>query len=393
MSEKIEKGWKRVKLGEVANFSQGIQVPVDYQLKKKKPNYVRFIRIVDFTKREADDIRYIKFPGEKYIVSKEDLIMIRYGSQTAGKVVKGVSGAIANNMLKINIFEKVDKVFLYYYLNQNTIFSYLRNSQSSSTMPAITFDMLKNLEIEIPKSIEEQKAIAAVLSSLDDKIDLLHRQNKTLEAMAEALFRKWFIEEAKEDWEEVKLEDVCEIKNGYAFKSNTYQAEGQKIIRTLNFKNGFIELQNLVYISKELAESFDKYYLKRKDFLLVMVGANIGNYAIVTEDILPALQNQNMWCFRAIQADFQLYLNCYLKQLIREKVNITSGSAREFFQKKVFYNFTISIPDSFRLTTFNEIAEEIFNKIENNRAQIRTLEQLRDTLLPKLMSGEVRVKY
>ncbi len=70
--------------------------------------------------------------------------------------------------------------------------------------------------------LPEQKAIASVLSSLDDKIDLLHRQNKTLEAMAETLFRQWFIEEAKEDWEEVTLADYFKVKHGYAFKGEFY---------------------------------------------------------------------------------------------------------------------------------------------------------------------------
>jgi type I restriction enzyme, S subunit len=79
-----------------------------------------------------------------------------------------------------------------------------------TTMPNLNSSILRRVPITIPP-LPEQKAIAAVLSSLDDKIDLLHRQNKTLEAIAETLFRQWFIEEAQDDWEEEKISDLIEF--------------------------------------------------------------------------------------------------------------------------------------------------------------------------------------
>jgi type I restriction enzyme S subunit len=263
---------------------------------------------------------------------------------------------------------------------------------SGSAQPQLPIRDLKEIEISIP-SLEEQKAIASVLSSLDDKIDLLHRQNATLEAMAETLFRQWFVEEAQEDWEERPLKEVCLINNGYAFQSETYKETGQKIIRTMNFNNHWIEFNSLVYISEELAKSFDKYYLKRNDFLLVMVGASLGNFAIVTDDVIPSLQNQNMWCFRAHENLFQHYLNFAMRNIINDALHGASGSAREFFQKGVFYEIKIPTPPNELILKFHEISESYFAKIELNRKQIQTLEKLRDNLLPKLMSGEFRVNY
>ena len=225
------------------------------------------------------------------------------------------------------------------------------------------------------------------------KIDLLHRQNETLEALAETLFRHTFIDNAQDDWEEKSLKEVCKIRNGYAFKSPTYQEDGQKIIRTLNFSNGLINLNNLVYISEDLAKEFDKYYLDRKDFLLVMVGASLGNFAIVTNDVLPALQNQNMWCFKAHKPSFQHYLNYALRYIVNDNLHSASGSARQFFQKTAFYEFLIKVPDKDMIENFDSSVETFFSKVEANKNQISLLENLRDTLLPKLMSGEVRVQY
>jgi len=90
----------------------------------------------------------------------------------------------------------------------------LNQHAQGSSHPLVTQTLLNSIDIEISDEETEQKAIASVLSSLDDKIDLLHRQNKTLEAMAETLFRQWFVEEADEDWEVVELGSVIETTSG-----------------------------------------------------------------------------------------------------------------------------------------------------------------------------------
>jgi type I restriction enzyme S subunit len=284
-----------------------------------------------------------------------------------------------------------EKQFLYYF-SISPIFRdvAIASMTGSSGRQRVQTDVVKKHVFEMP-SLEEQKAIASVLSSLDDKIDLLHRQNTTLERMAETLFRQWFVEEAQVDWDEVPLREVCLINNGYAFQSETYRETGQKIIRTMNFNNHWIEFNSLVYISEELARSFGKFYLRRNDFLLVMVGASLGNFAIVTDDVIPSLQNQNMWCFRSHENIFQHYLNFALRNIINDALNGASGSAREFFQKGVFYEIKIQTPPNELIQKFHNISESYFSKIELNRKQIKTLENLRDNLLPKLMSGEISV--
>ena len=282
--------------------------------------------------------------------------------------------------------------FVYWLMRWRDYQEFIVNSASGTSVMHTSPSRICEFEFELPP-LPEQKAIASVLSSLDDKIDLLHRQNKTLEAMAETLFRQWFIEEAKEDWPVKPLKEICQIINGFAFKSGSYTDSGYKVIRTLNFTNHKLDTNQLVYVSEGTAKEYGKYNLQRKDFLLVMVGASLGNYAIVTKDALPALQNQNMWCFRAFDDCYQNFLNHRLLDVIEENLSGASGSAREFFQKSVFYEISVALPPSELIEMYNLQVDPLFNKMESNREQIQTLEKLRDTLLPKLMSGEVRVQY
>lgn len=311
--------------------------------------------------------------------------------------VPHIEGKILLHNQRIGLVEfcsdDLDKDFIYWTMRTRPYQWFVLGSATGTSVRHTSPSRIKEYSFLAPKSVFEQKEVAEVLSSLDDKIDLLHRQNKTLEALAETLFRHTFIDNAQDDWEEKPLKEICKIRNGYAFKSPTYQEDGQKIVRTLNFSNGLVDLNNMVYISEDLAKEFDKYYLDRKDLLLVMVGASLGNFSIVTDDILPALQNQNMWCFKALNPQLQHYLNYALRYIVNDNLHSASGSARQFFQKTAFYEFLMKVPDKDTLEVFDNSAEAFFSKVEVNKKQISSLENLRDTLLPKLMSGDVRVQY
>lgn len=185
--------WHAYFLKDIATFSQGIQVDVDYQFIKKEKGLIRFIRIIDYSKTNEPP-RYILYPKDSYIVNANDIVMIRYGSQTAGKVVRGISGAIANNMFKITLNNDViTNEYAYYYLSQASVFNHLRGAQSSSTMPAITFELVGRLVIVLP-DISTQKKITTILSCLDQKIELNRRINENLEQQAQALFKSWFVD-------------------------------------------------------------------------------------------------------------------------------------------------------------------------------------------------------
>ncbi len=157
---------KWMSLGEVCDFSQGIQIDISKQLPEREEGFVRFLRIVDFVK-DNEPPRYIKDPGIRYVKKQGDLVMIRYGASAAGKVFLNFEGAIANNMFQIKInSEALQTRFLYTYLSQTKIYNELNSGGGNSTMPAITFTQIGNLKIPIPP-LPEQERIVAILDQFD----------------------------------------------------------------------------------------------------------------------------------------------------------------------------------------------------------------------------------
>lgn len=159
------------KLGDIATFSQGIQVDVDKQFEVKLDGMVQFLRIVDFVKN--DEIpRYIYKPDDRYMKQEEtELVMIRYGASAAGKVFLNKSGAIANNMFKINLNTNgINIKYLWHYLSQNSVYKLLNNTGGGSTMPAINFKMVSSLYIPIPP-LKEQQRIVNILDKFDKLVN------------------------------------------------------------------------------------------------------------------------------------------------------------------------------------------------------------------------------
>ncbi len=251
---------------------------------------------------------------------------------------------------------------------------------------------LKSIKILLPP-LPEQRAIASVLSSLDDKIDLLHRENKTLEAMAETLFRQWFIEEADEDWKEGTISDIIDILSGFPFRSDTFVESGKyRLITIKSVQDGYLELSNTDMIS-DIPPEMPKYcYLKQGDILLTLTG-NVGRCCLVDSDDL--LLNQRVAKLkpknnRDIAYTYVFFRMEKTKRLLEE---MAKGTAQPNLSPVETAQMEILIPSSDKLEFFSDVANPLIQKLLNNRIQIHTLEKLRDTLLPKLMSGEVRIQY
>ena len=289
--------------------------------------------------------------------------------------------------------DKLDHRFLKYSLLASKE-ELLILSEIGGTRNALTKGMLEDYEISIP-TLPEQKAIASVLSSLDDKIDLLHRQNKTLEAMAETLFRQWFIEEAKEDWEEVKLGDLCEvITKGTTPKQ--FLESGVNFIKaeSLTDTGSFIR-SKFASVSTEIHDTFLKRSILQAGDLLFSIAGTIGRVAKVTADILPANTNQALAILRPKSHVNSDLIYCILKSSYFQE--LADGKVVHAVQPNLslgeISNSCIRLPNQKVLQVFIEQVSAYFAKKNVNSSQIQTLENLRDTLLPKLMSGEVRVQY
>lgn len=155
------------KLGDLATFSQGIQVDPKEQYSVCEEGMVPFLRIVDFVKNDEPP-RYIKKPDDKYIKQEDsEMVMIRYGASAAGKVFINKFGAIANNMFKVNFIDKnINIKYIWHYLSQEKVYKELNNTGGGSTMPAINFKLAASIDIFLPP-LDEQARIVSLLDKFD----------------------------------------------------------------------------------------------------------------------------------------------------------------------------------------------------------------------------------
>lgn len=305
-------------------------------------------------------------------VRKGDLIFTCWGTINQVGFIDGKGTylfyIISNKQMKLTPHpDKADSLFLYYYFSSPQVQEQIIGNNIGSSVPGFNLGQLKTMELNLPP-LPEQKAIASVLSSLDDKIDLLHRQNKTLEALAETLFRQWFVEQAQEDWEEVKLGDFFDISSGKGLKRDRFNDAG--VIPVLG-ANG------------EIGRTSD-YLFEEKLIFTGRVGT-LGNIFIVNGD--KVWLSDNTLVFRKIRWFYFVYFT--LKSSHLEDFNV--GSTQPLVRQSDIKEIPVNIPSNDELDFFEDSVSHLFEKMEANKNQIRTLEKLRDTLLPKLMSGEVRV--
>ena len=237
-----------------------------------------------------------------------------------------------------------------------------------SAVPGLNRNTAYSQEISLPP-LPEQRAIASVLSSFDDKIDLLHRQNKTLEAIAETLFRQWFIEEAKEDWEERKLGEIIAISSGKGLKKKEYVKNGSYPVLGANGEIG----------------RTDKCLFGEKLIFTGRVGT-LGKIFISTGRVWLS---DNTLIIKP-KEDYFYFVYFLLKNVKLEEYNV--GSTQPLIRQSDIKEIDILLPKKEQLYNFEAEADLFFKKMQNNQLQIRILEQLRDALLPNLMSGEVRMK-
>ncbi|MBE9063784.1 restriction endonuclease subunit S [cf. Phormidesmis sp. LEGE 11477] len=330
----------------------------------------------------------------RYMVQEDDIIFGRKGAVERRAIIKeSEAGWVqGSDCIRLRLNGSIDSKFISYQFGSKSYREWMLQHATGATMPSLNQRVLKLLPIMLP-SLPEQRAIAQVLSSLDDKIDLLHRQNKTLEAIAETLFRHWFIEGAQDDWEEVPITDLFEIRDG-THDSPKKKTVGKSLITSKHILDGRLDIGNAYLISDE---DFNKVNQRSKvdtgDILFSMIGTIGLIYFEQSQNIDYAIKNIGL--FKTSQnPDWAIYTYLWLKSSIGQQFidEHKSGSTQEYVSLGNLRSITFQIPQTNTLKDFNVLASEYFRKISLNFVQIFTLEKLRDTLLPKLMSGEVRIK-
>jgi type I restriction enzyme S subunit len=368
-----ENGWMECKLGDIADIICGATPSTtnsDYWADE-----ILWVTAKDISENRGykifDTERKISEAGFKncstVLLPEHTTVLIARGA-TMGKVCLLAVPMALNQTCYAIIGHKdiTDKFYLFYSIKK--MFQYFESISHGAIFNTIIGSSLKETPFFLPPLLE-QRTIASVLSSLDDKINLLHRQNKTLEAMVETLFRQWFVEAADERWEEGKIGDLFILQRGYDLPIQD-RIDGQFPIISSSGING----------------NHFEFKVKAPGVVTGRSGL-LGNVFYVMENFWPL--NTTLY-IKDYKIATPLYGYFFLRTLDLSLYN--AGSAVPTLNRNHVHEQETIIPPKALIMKFETFAVNIFKKIENNNNQIHTLEKLRDTLLPKLMNGEVRVE-
>ena len=294
-----------------------------------------------------------------------DILIPTVGTIGIISMMDNTKACIAQNLIALRIKKDISNVFIYYYLKNPRIKKELLNLDIGGVQPSIKVPHLLNLSIYLPPR-EVQTKIASILSSLDDKIDLLNRENATLEAMAKTLFRQWFIEDAKEDWEEGKLGDLIEVKYG---KDHKKLQDGNIPV----FGSGGI----MRYADTALYD---------KESVLIPRKGTLNNVMYINE---PFWTVDTMFYTEMRRPNITKFIYHFMKE--QDLVNMNVGSAVPSMTIEVLNNIPLDIPPQELFDKYEESVSALYSKQQQNRTQIKTLSKQRDILLPKLMSNEIQL--
>jgi len=308
------------------------------------------------------------------------------------------------------VLKGIDNKYLKYYFDSKDFQELLFNwAGTGSTRAYLGITEQLKLPIILPP-LPEQKAIAATLSALDDMIELNNQINKTLEEMAQAIFKSWFVdfepfkdgefEESElglipKGWRVGCIGDYVKVKSGFAFKSSWWETSGVPVIKIKEIDNYTINFGDVSYVSEDKAALAKDFRVNGGDLLIAMTGATIGKFAIVPKMPSFAVVNQRVGKFFLGDNPLEKlgFIYCILKQdnVYKEIVSRGEGSAQPNISPSGIESIKIVLPPERLINEYNQLVMKFFKMIIENTAENALLICLRDTLLPKLMSGEIRV--
>lgn len=403
--------WKEHRLGDLGNFSGGVTSikPDDYGFGTP---FIPYTNVYRNSKVDVGQIQLMNVT-ENDLVRKNCLygdIFFTAASETDDEVA--MSSVLLDNIenltfngfckrYRLHDFKTLLPEYARYYFRSYAFRKEVFQRVNGDIRYNISQASLREIPIVIP-GIEEQTSIAAVLSSLDAKVDLLHRQNKTLEAMAETLFRQWFLEEAEEGWEEKAIEEIATRVAcgpfGSSIKTDTFVSEGVPIISGQHLWGVLMEDNTFNYITREHAEKLRKAKVRRGDVIFTHAGS-IGQAALIPdtsryEEYVLSQRQFFMRCDRTKVLPLYIAMYFHTREGKHALLANTSTSGVPSIARPVSFlrSMVIPVPPIEVQKEFVRVAGSFYDKFEANKKETNTLTKIRDTLLPKLMSGEVRVE-
>lgn len=355
--------------GSFASLAENVQY-------KAEEDFAVLIRLVDFNNQFKDNFVFIDEHAYNFLCKSQlfggEIIISNVGANV-GTVFKcphlKYKMALAPNSIMVKF--NGDNDFYYYWLSSPAGQGMLQSIVTGSAQPKFNKTNFRSMAIPVPP-LSEQKKIAAILSSLDDKIETNRKINARLEELAQALFKSWFIDfepfggKMPKEWEECNLGDILIVKYGKDHK---------------NLGDGQVP----VYGSGGIMRYADKSLYDKESVLIPRKGSLNNLFYVDT----PFWSVDTMFFTEMKKSDIAKYIFLYLKQL--DFISMNCGSAIPSMTTNILNSLKITLPPDDILTEFEKVIKPVFLKIKQSFAESSRLTELRDTLLPKLMSGEIKL--
>lgn len=382
--------WKKSKIGEFAEVKGGKRLPKGKQL-ISEPNAHPYIRIRDLGKSKYlqlnTDYGYVDDETQKsiarYIVNEGDILISVVGTI-------GLIGIVGQTLDGANQTENCDKIinikevlpeYLYYYLISNLGQEEIKRGTVGAVQPKLPLKNVQDITVLYPK-LEDQEKVVKILNVIDNKINTNNKINENLEQQAQALYHHMFIENISSEWKEGTLSDIADITMGQSPSGSSYNENREGTI----FFQGRAEF-GFRFPSIRLFTTDPKRMACAND-VLMSVRAPVGDLNVAHTDCcigrgLAAIHSKTG------QQSFVLYTMFALK----DQLNVFNGEGTVFgsINRNSLNDMPILIPSSDSISAFEDIVFPIDAAIRNNYDEICSLTQLRDSILPKLMSGELDV--
>lgn len=398
--------WQEVKLGDVCFYaSQKIDI--------KSLSIYNYISTENMLPNKSGITNVFSLPNISITPSfnKDDILVSNIRPYFKKIWLAQFSGGCSNDVLVFRANKNIDSKFLYYILSDDRFFEYSTQTSKGTKMPRGDKTAILKYAVSLPP-LDVQKKITGVLGALDDKIELNNKINQNLEAQAQALFKSWFVDfepfggKMPSDWKIGKFSDIITDTLGGDWGKETQQnnyTEEVSCIRGADIPDVKLGNKGKIPIRFILPKNYMNKKLIPGDLVIEISGGSptqsTGRIAFISNHLLNRY-NRKIICTnfcRAIKPMFgyseyiyQYWQYLYDKDIFFTYENGTTG-IKNLDLSGVLDTEPIIIPNKSTLTVFSEICNSYFDNIHFNGLEIEYLAELRDTLLPKLMSGEINV--
>lgn len=363
----------------------GIAAPA-VKYSKKLPTYLRITDINDDGTINVDGLMSVNDPNaQNFFLKPNDIVFARTGASTGRNYFyDGTKGKFvyAGFLIKFSIDEsKVNPKYIKYYCMSQTYKNWVNSFSTGSTRENINAQTYANMPVLVPGR-KQQDFLVKILSALDDKIECSNQINKNLEEQAKGIYRKMFIENPSAEWKKGTLSDIAAITMGQSPNGSSYNEEKLGTVffqGRAEFGERFPTIRLYTTEPKRMACTND---------ILMSVRAPVGDLNVAHEDCcigrgLAAIHSKSK------HQSFLLYTMFSLKK----QIDVFNGEGTVFgsINRDSLNNISILIPSKEQIDEFESIVAPMDSLIRNNYNESCRLQQIRDTLLPKLMSGELDV--